>query len=252
MNHVFCQPGSYFVATSSMSAILSETPTESVNIMRHMRIALVAALLAIGISARAEAPDPDPGRFAAFIATFGKWDQQNAVPENPILFVGSSSIRMWPTAMAFPGRPVVNRGFGGSEISDVIHYFDQVVRPYNPVKIFLYAGDNDIGRGKSPAQVFDDYIQFAGMVETTFPDATLYFLSIKPSDLRWQHWPAMMEANSLIRDHAEQHDKLGYVDLATPLLDENGQTRNVFIEDGLHLNSLGYALWQQAMLPYLD
>ena len=220
--------------------------------MRHLRIALVATILAISPGARAEAPDPDPGRFAAFIATFGDWDRQNAAPDDPYLFVGSSSIRMWSTAMAFPGKPVINRGFGGSEISDVIHFFDQVVRPYQPKKIFLYAGDNDIGRGKPPAQVVDDYLEFAAMVDDALPDAMLYFISIKPSDLRWQHWPAMMEANQLIREHSATHDNLGYVDLASPLLDENGQTKDVFIEDGLHLNEFGYALWQQAMLPYLE
>lgn len=220
--------------------------------LRPVRVLLVATILASPAISHAQAPDPDPGRFAATIESFGKWDQQNAAPDNPILFVGSSSVRFWPTAAAFPGKPVVNRGFGGSEISDVIHYFDQVVRPYGPAKIFLYAGDNDIGRGKGPAQVFDDYLELAAMVESAFPDARLYYLSIKPSDARWKHWPAMMEANALIREHAKQHDNLGYVDLASPLLDDNGQTKSVFVEDGLHLNEFGYSLWQQAMLPYLN
>jgi lysophospholipase L1-like esterase len=219
---------------------------------RPIRVVLVATILAVSAVSQAQTPDPDPARFAEAIESFGQWDQQNAVPAKPVLFVGSSSIRFWSTATAFPGKPVINRGFGGSEISDVIHYFDQVVRPYEPAKIFLYAGDNDIGRGKGPNQVFDDYLEFTGMVESAFPDAKLYYLSIKPSDARWQHWPAMQEANELIREHAALHDNLGFVDLASPLLDDEGQTRNVFVEDGLHLNDFGYALWQQAMLPYLD
>ena len=206
---------------------------------------------ALAAEPAAEAPDPDPGRFAASIAAFVTLDSKNALPHDPILFVGSSSIRLWPTAMAFPGRPVVNRGFGGAELSDVIHYYDQTIRPYRPAQVFLYAGDNDIAGGKSARQVFEDYRELAERVTRDFPGTHLVFISIKPSTARWEMWPTMVEANRLVREYAEEHDNLEFADLASPLLDDAGMPKNVYVEDGLHLNEWGYRLWQEALAPFL-
>jgi lysophospholipase L1-like esterase len=212
----------------------------------------LAVLIGFSANVLAEAPDPDPARFAEAIETFEVWDTKNSFPENGILFVGSSSIRFWPTASAFPGKPIINRGFGGSEISDVIHYHARVVTPYAPSTIFLYVGDNDIAGGKSAAQVFDDYKEFIALVEAELPDTKVFFISIKPSVLRWDYWPTMQEANALVREYAARHPNLGFVDLASPLLGENGKPKDVFIDDGLHLNEYGYQLWQEALGPYLE
>jgi lysophospholipase L1-like esterase len=209
-------------------------------------------VLCLSSEAYADAPDPNPGRFAKDIETFAVWDSKNSFPENAILFVGSSSVRFWPTATAFPGKPIINRGFGGSEISDVIHFYDQVIKPYAPTKIFLYAGDNDIGRGKMADQVLEDYKELVAMVRSDFPKVDLIYISIKPSKLRWDKWPQMVEANRMVREYAESHPNLGYADLATPLLDADGNPRDVFVDDGLHLNERGYFLWQQALAPHLD
>jgi len=200
----------------------------------------------------ARSPDPDPERYTAAIANFVAWDSKNSFPEDAFLFVGSSSMRLWSTAKAFPGKPVINRGFGGSEISDVIHFYEQVIRPYAPRRIFLYAGDNDIGNGKPADQVFEDYRELVAMVQADFPDATLVFISIKPSKDRWDKWPIMEAANRMVRDFASGHANLEYADLATPLLDDNGKPNDVYVEDGLHLNGEGYRLWQEALAPFLD
>ena len=110
--------------------------------------------------ARAETTSP----FESEIAAFEKWDRQNAVPRDAILFVGSSSIRLWQTADSFPDLPVINRGFGGSTIADVNHFADRIVFKYKPRVIVFYAGDNDIAGGKSPQQVFADFKQFVERV----------------------------------------------------------------------------------------
>ena len=212
---------------------------------------VLAGLLACGIAFAADAPDPDPSRFSGEIDAFALWDSKNAVPEHAILFVGSSSIRYWPTALAFPGKPIVNRGFGGSELSDVIHYYDRVIAPYAPAKIFLYAGDNDIANGKGARQVFEDYKELATRVRADFPDTELVFLSIKPSDARWKKWPTMAEANKLIREYTATDPKLRYVDVASILLGDDGLPKDVYILDGLHLNEDGYRLWQQVIAPLL-
>ena len=120
----------------------------------HAVVVIVAYCLVV--VARADAPDPDPARFAAEIESFAVWDTKNSFADGATLFVGSSSIRLWPTAKAFPEVAVINRGFGGSEISDVIHFYDQVIKPYAAPRIFLYAGDNDIARGKTAERVAGD------------------------------------------------------------------------------------------------
>ena len=217
----------------------------------YVIIFLVAALSA-GHAVRAQVPDPDPARFAGEIEAFVSWDARNAFPEDGILFVGSSSIRMWPTARAFPGKPVINRGFGGSELSDVVHFYDDVIKPYGPRKFFLYAGDNDIGNGKSPDQVFVDYVELVVKLRADFPDTELIFIAIKPSASRWNRWPDMQETNRKIREYADRNGKLGFADLATPLLDDAGMLRDVYVDDGLHLNEKGYRIWQQALAPFLD
>lgn len=213
---------------------------------------LLVVVFCLSSNAYGDAPDPDPGRFAKAIETFTVWDSKNSFPEHAILFVGSSSIRLWPTAASFPGKKIINRGFGGSEISDVIHFYNQVIKPYAPAKIFLYAGDNDIGHGKTPEQVLDDYKALVALVQSDFPGVDLIFISIKPSKLRWALWPQMLEANRLIREYSADHPNLDYADLATPLLGDDGSPLDVFVDDGLHLDERGYFLWQQALARYLD
>ena len=215
------------------------------------RIIVIVALLG-SASAAADTPDPDPKRFATAIERFVAWDRQNSFPANAILFVGSSSIVNWPTAVAFPGNPSINRGFGGSELSDVNYYFEQVVRPYKPSTIVLYAGDNDIDAGKDAEQVFRDFKVFADRVRLELPETRVLFISIKPSIARWEKWPAMVDANKLVREYVADLPNLQYVDLAAPLLNDEGQPKDVFVDDGLHLNESGYALWQQALAPYLQ
>src|SRR3954451_16184291 len=129
---------------------------------------------------------PGPARFENEIGAFEKWDHQNAVPKDCILFVGSSTIRLWQTADAFPDLPVINRGFGGSTIPDVNHFADRIVFKYKPRTLVFYAGDNDIAAGRSPDRVFADYETFAKSVHERLPGARLIYLAIKPSPLRWK------------------------------------------------------------------
>jgi len=219
---------------------------------RHVYTAILGASFCLSQAAYAEVPDPDPARFAQEIETFSVWDSKNSFPEGAILFVGSSSVRFWPTATAFPGKPIINRGFGGSELSDIIYFYEQVIKPYAPARIFLYAGDNDIERGKTADQVFEDYKELVRLLRSDLPDSELIFISIKPSKQRWEKWPIMVEANVLVRGYAEEYPNLGFADLATPLLDDNGRPKDVFVADGLHLNEQGYQLWRQALAQYLD
>jgi iduronate 2-sulfatase len=196
--------------------------------------------------------DPDPLRFKTEIDAFAFTDETNAPTENPLLFVGSSSIRYWPTETSFPNCGTLNRGFGGAHISDVQNFYQETVAEYRPRAIVFYAGDNDIAFGKSPARVFENFKDFVATVRRDLPDTPIFFLAIKPSGSRWQLWNAMAEANGLVRTWAESQPNLQFVDVATPMLGDDGAPdEELFVGDRLHLNTEGYVLWKSILGPYL-
>lgn len=215
------------------------------HVEKYLHLAGVLSI-ACGLAAHAAEPsaDPDPARFASEIQAFEAWDSQNAFPHDAILFVGSSSFRMWPTAESFPDLPVINRGFGGAHISDVNHYVDRVVLKYRPRVVVYYAGDNDVADGKTPERVLTDFKQFVATVHQQLPDTRIIYLPIKPSLSRWGKWPQMREANALVERLAKNDERLTYVDTATPMLGPEGRPRSeLFLSDGLHMNAAGYQLW---------
>lgn len=200
-----------------------------------------------------EVEDPDPLRFEEEINRFKEWNSKNSAPENAILFVGSSSIRMWKTADAFPEMRVINRGFGGSHFSDLLYYYDSLILPYGPSVVVLYEGDNDVAFGKTNDQVYEDYLEFTDQLTSDLPDVKLVFVPIKPSSSRWEMWPQMKQANQRIKKHTEQNNHFFYVDLATPLLKSDGTPdASFFLDDQLHLNEKGYAKWNAAIRPTLE
>jgi lysophospholipase L1-like esterase len=165
-----------------------------------------------------------------------------------VLFVGSSSIRMWQTAECFPGLTVINRGFGGSHTSDVNHFAPRIVLKYAPRTIVFYAGDNDLADGKSPEQVAGDFEQFVDLVHAKLPDTEIIYLPVKPSLARWQLWPRMQKTNSLVQQFIDGSQRLTYIDTATPMLGADGRPRpELFLEDGLHMNAQGYQIWSDLL-----
>lgn len=184
-------------------------------------------------------------------------DQDAIAPPLPgqVLFVGSSSIRFWSSlAEDMVPLPVLNRGFGGSNLPHITHFASRIIVPYSPRAVVLYAGDNDFG-GPSPKtsqQVFAAFRELDALLKAQLPDTPLYFLSIKPSRLRWDKWPEMDVTNHLIEAYSQGDNRLHYIDVSTILLDENGEPRrDIFRLDGLHLNAEGYALWTSVVRPVL-
>jgi lysophospholipase L1-like esterase len=160
---------------------------------------------------------------------------------------------MWPTAESFAGLPVINRGFGGSHVSDVNYYAERIVLKYAPRVIVFYAGDNDIAAGESPRQVVDDVRAFVDLVHRRLPKTRIVCLPIKPSLARWQWWPQMSEVNSAVESMSASDDLVAYVDTATPMLGPDGRPRpELFLDDGLHLNARGYSLWNEVLRPTLE
>ena len=222
----------------------------------RMAVLAMAALLTAGAGrAMAQAADPDPARFQSDIAAFEAWDAKNTPASNAVLFVGSSSIRMWPSAQRFPNLPVINRGFGGSQISDVNHFFDRIVKPYDAPVIVFYAGDNDINAGQTPSQVLDHYREFVQKAVANRRDVRIIYVPIKPSLARWALWSTMKAANAQVRGFTDGFmarreesggagARLYYADIAPPMLGADGKPRpELFIEDGLHMTPAGYDIW---------
>jgi len=192
-------------------------------------------------------------RWEKTISQFEEWDSKNSYPADAVLFVGSSSIRMWRTRESFRGLPVINRGFGGSQISDVNYFIDRVVLKYRPRVIVFYAGDNDVAAGKSARRVFEDYRKFVKIVRDKLPKTAIIYIGIKPSGSRWRLWPVMAEANSLIKDFCGKDKRLLYFDSAMPLLGDDGKPNaKLFLNDKLHLNGEGYKIWTRLLRPVIN
>jgi lysophospholipase L1-like esterase len=225
---------------------------------RHIRAGLRCCLLtAVGLALcrgglGAEAPQPKENRWEPRIRRFEARDAERMPPADGILFVGSSSIVGWKLEECFPDLPVINRGFGGSQIADSVHFAPRIILPYRPKIIVLYAGDNDVASGKSPRRVLADYQQFVKTVHDALPNTRIVFIAIKPSLRRWQLVCTMREANELIRAVTQKDDRLGYVDVDKPMIGGDGKPRKeLFKADGLHLNAEGYKLWTSLLLPHL-
>jgi len=210
----------------------------------------IALVLLLAVGARAQ----DPNRFENAIQAFEAADRASPPPAEPVLFVGSSTIRMWTDlAAAFPEHAVLNRGFGGSHMSDLLHYFDRVVAVYEPALVLVYEGDNDLASGKSVDHVYGEYVTFLARVKRQLPGTDVAFLAVKPSPSRVKHLEAMRQLNVRLAALAAEEPVLWFVDVFTPMLDAAGQPRpELFGSDLLHMNAAGYALWQTVIDPVLE
>lgn len=196
-----------------------------------------------------------PGFWEGTIEDFEAADAKAFPEPGAIVFTGSSSIRLWSTLerdMA-PLR-VLNRGFGGAHMDHVVHFADRIIRPYAPRALVVYAGDNDIGAGKTPARVEADFRALVELVREPQPDLPIYYLTIKASRLRWELWPVMHEANQRIAALAAADPAIHLIDVSSPMIERGlggKPPSSLFALDGLHLSDEGYALWTSVVQPRL-
>jgi lysophospholipase L1-like esterase len=189
------------------------------------------------------------------VGEFERQDAVGQVPPGRILFVGSSTFTRWNLAEYFPRRDLVNRGFGGSKLYEVADLAPRYVVPPRPRQIVLYAGDNDLGLGRTPQQVLDSYRQFLAVVRPALPATSILFVSVKPSPIRRHLLGAMRETNRLVIDEIRRRSdaRLEYLDVFAPMLDAAGEPRReLFVEDQLHLSHEGYLLWAKIIGPQLQ
>ncbi|HLZ88565.1 MAG TPA: GDSL-type esterase/lipase family protein [Puia sp.] len=195
--------------------------------------------------------------FWSEIADFKRRDSLHHPPSNAILFVGSSSFRKWTNVQAdFPGYTIINRGFGGSTLDDVIHYAGDIIYPYKPKQVVIYCGDNDLAsdRKVSGKKVYKKFGHLYDLIRKHLGnDVDILYVSIKPSPSREKLMPEMERANDMIRNFMAQRSHASFVDVYHLMLNAQGHPMDdLFIGDKLHMSEKGYKLWQQAILPYLD
>lgn len=186
------------------------------------------------------------------IAAFELRDRTNPPPKGCIIFVGSSSIRRWTNlANDFPGLPVVNRGFGGSQIADSVNLAERIIIRYDPRQVVVYAGGNDINAGKSPEVVYGDLVAFATLLKAKLPKARLAYISSAPNLKRWAQVEKVKRLNTLAAAYCQRH-RIAFINVFPLMLGTDGRPRpDIFVEDGLHMNAKGYAIWKEAVSPYL-
>lgn len=194
--------------------------------------------------------------FQSEIDAFRRLDSLQRPPAQPILFAGSSSIRGWKTlAQDFQGYPVLNRGFGGSSLPDLIRFVHETIVQYNPRQVYIYCGENDLAASDTvtPRMVRDRFRQLYRILRHSLaPRTPIVFLSIKPSVARWQLQDRFIETNRLIRAFISKKRKVSYVDVHSPMLDATRNVRpELFIADNLHMNAAGYAIWTSVIAPTL-
>lgn len=187
------------------------------------------------------------------INRFAEIDRMQTPPDDAVLFVGSSSIRLWESLRTdFPNFNVINRGFGGSQFEDVNYFFDKIVTPYKPKKIILYVGENDINEKQSAENILEDLKTFVALRDKNLPNTPLVFISLKPSILRWQMWSEMSKANDLIKAEIKKQKRIEFADLGSKMLGADGKPlTDIYVQDGLHLNAKGYKIWKENLLPFL-
>jgi lysophospholipase L1-like esterase len=192
-------------------------------------------------------------RWEKEIRAFEAADKKPPPPEGAVLFTGASGIRMWTTlAEDFPDQKIINRGFGGSEMADSVHFADRIVVPYKPRLIVIQAGGNDINNGKSPEQVLADFKAFVEKVRAKLPDVRIAYLSMNPSPSRWAQRDKQQKGNQFIRDYIAAGKNLDYIDFWDAMLGPDGQPRaDLFIQDRLHNNAAGYKIRADIVRPHL-
>ena len=195
----------------------------------------------------------DNTKWADAISAFEKLDAEQSPPKDAILFVGSSSIRFWDLKASFPELDAINRGFGGSQMADSVFYVQQLVLKHDPKSVVVYAGDNDIAKGKSPERVFADFAEFVAILSKELPSTQIHYIAVKPSIKRWNLIDKIRFTNQLIEAYCKTHERLHFVDISSGMLMEDGKPNpDMFVKDGLHLNKLGYESWTKKVLESLE
>jgi len=220
---------------------------------RRLRFA-VGLILCLGmVSPPRTAYPADFARWEKEIEAYEQADRVSPPPRGGLLFIGSSTIRLWKTlAQDFPQHRVTNRGFGGSQIADSTYFAERIIFPYAPRMVLLRAGGNDIHAGKSPEQVFSDFKAFVAKVHQRLPGTEIAYIALSPSIARWEKRDNEAALNKMVLQYAREAAGLKYIDASSISLESDGTPRaELFVADKLHFSPEGYKLLAEAVRPHL-
>lgn len=215
---------------------------------RLKQIIFFLVLVSMGLFAKAQP-------FAKEIAAFKNQDSLSFPGKGKILFVGSSSFTFWKDVQQyFPEYPIINRGFGGSSLTDLIRYAPDVIFPYEPKQIVIYCGENDFAGDTSlyPSQVAQRFFDLFNLIRARYKKVPIAYISMKPSPSR-QHLMARFNvANVMIKNFLKKKKRTAYIDVYKAMLKENGLPKDeIFLADKLHMNAEGYKIWKKIIEPHL-
>ena len=196
----------------------------------------------------------DKPRYWNDVQTIKQYDQIYAPPKDPILFVGSSSIRLWSNLeRTFADYNVLNRGLGGTVINEITYYFNDLIIPYHPRQIFLYVGENDLPDGKTTSDsILYRTKRLLTLISQNLPNVPIVYISMKPSPSREKYMDKMIAANRLIREYIATQNNMKFIDVYRLMLTPEGKSKpELFREDKLHMNKTGYDIWIKEIKPYL-
>ena len=217
--------------------------------MKRIFIILFFAFLVIPVANAQQWP------FFDEVQAYRKQDSISVPPRNAILFIGSSSFRLWKNMQDdFPGYTIINRGLGGSSLPDIIHYADEMIFAYKPKQIIIYCGDNDLAASDTVTAetVVKRFSELFELIRNRMPDIPVVCVSIKPSPSRERLLPAMMLANKTIKEFLKTKPHTAFADVFSEMMSSDGKIRtDIFLEDKLHMNAKGYAIWIKTITPYL-
>lgn len=219
--------------------------------MKTCKLLGLLTLLLLGLQAQAQQSEPP---FWNEIQAFKQQDSVQMPPKSAILFVGSSSFRLWGSMQEmFPKHTVINRGFGGSNLLDLQRYLNDIVFPYQPRQIVIYSGENDIASDTVQGpEVLERFQVVFQQIRQELPQVPIMYVSIKPSPSRTKFKPIMEDANTLIRQYLKSQPNTRYIDVYSAMLRRDGKPKpDIFIQDSLHMNRQGYQIWKKKITPYL-
>lgn len=212
---------------------------------------LVAGFCSLAMADEAKVPE-SIARWKKDMDKFAQADKKTPVKAGGVVFVGSSSIRMWDLDKWYPKMNKVNRGFGGSRLEDSVYYADKIILPYKPKTVVVYAGDNDIAANYTPEQVLEDFQEFVSKIRSELPKTKILYVAVKPSLKRWSMIETIRKTNKLIADECAKTDNCEFIDIDAPMLGKDGKPMpELFKADGLHMTDKGYDIWVEALKPHL-
>ena len=195
----------------------------------------------------------DPNRFREQVDELAGKEYNFSSDKKLVVFTGSSSIRMWKDVQSyFPGYNVINNGFGGSHFSDLLYFYDEMILKSKPEILFIYEGDNDLASNKKPGKILKEAKELAGKIRDDLPETYVIFISPKPSIARVHLKNSYIKFNKKLKKYCKKQHNLSYADVWFPMLDNQGNVfKDVFIEDGLHMNKMGYDIWGKVIGEFL-